>query len=66
MSDHNQLLRSSQRNGGSARTDGQAAAGTERIVGRDGVIARELECLVGNVEVQMLSSICSSSILVMA
>jgi hypothetical protein len=36
----------------SARADGQAGAGTERIVGRDGVIARGLKCLVGNLEVQ--------------
>ncbi len=51
MSD--QLLRSSQRNGRrSARADGQAGAGTERIVGRDGIIARGLERLVGNVEIQ--------------
>lgn len=49
----NQLLRSSQRNGRrSARADGQAGAGTERIVGRDGVIARGFERVVGNIEVQ--------------
>jgi len=36
----------------SARADGQAGAGTERIISRDGVIARGLKCLVGNVEVQ--------------
>lgn len=53
MSDQNQLLRSSQRNGcRSARADGQAGAGAESVVGRDGVIARGLERLVGNVEVQ--------------
>src|SRR6185295_9839871 len=36
----------------SARADGQAGAGTERIIGRDSVISRGLERLVGNVEVQ--------------